>query len=193
MDNKTAKIEMFRKAIQQQADEEIAAITAEMRERKEAAGKTRSELATKSALDSIKAEKSRISAHFRREMSKCDYELKKSVLTHRNELINEFFEETECRVKSFAESEAYSQYLTRALQKIRVSIALDSATLIYARPQDVDAVRALTSCEVTADSSIRLGGLRALCRVKNVYCDATLDMALEDAKRAFTEKTELRL
>lgn len=188
------KIEMFRDAIQKQADEDISAIIAEMRERRSSADKTRSELASKEALDNIKNETGRINAQFRREMSKCDYDMKRTVLMHRNELINGFFEETEKRLKKFVESdEDYAAYLKRSLEKIRASIALDSATLIYARPQDIDAVRTLTSCEVTTDNTIRLGGLRAVCRNKNIFCDVTLDVALEDEKRAFIEKTELRL
>jgi len=192
MDN-NAKLELFRQAISRQSEEDAAAITAEIRERRKAAHKVKSELAAKDELDGIKQEISRSDAVFRREMSRCDYELKKAVLSYRNERITEFFSETEKRLRDFVSSEQYPEYLKKSLEKIRASIALDSATLIYARACDVDIVRSLTSCEVTADNSIKLGGLRAVCRVKNVLCDVTLDMALGDEKRLFTEKTELRL
>lgn len=191
--NNTSKTELFRKAIREQADEEIRTVTTELRERRAAAGKTRAELEAKDALEAIRTDTNRITAQFRREISKCDYEMKKSILNHRNDLINKFFTETETRLKKFVESEEYSAYLKRSLEKIRTSIALDSATLIYARSQDIDAVRSLTSCEVAVDNTIRLGGLRAICRTKNVLCDVTLDVALDDEKRLFTEKTELRL
>lgn len=192
MDN-NAKLELFRQEISRQAEEDAAAKTAEMRQRRKDAGKTKNELAAKAELDEIKTGFNRANSAFKREMSRCDYELKKAVLTHRNDLITSFFAETEERLKQFVASEEYSDYLRRSLEKIRSSIALDSATLIYARACDVDTVRALTSCEVTADNSIKLGGLRALCRNKNVLCDVTLDMALTDEKRMFTEKTELHL
>lgn len=192
MDN-NAKLELFRQAISRQSEEDAAAITAEIRQRRKAAHKVKSELAAKDELDGIKQEISRSDAEFRREMSRCDYELKKAVLSYRNERITEFFLETEKRLRDFVGSEQYPEYLKRSLEKIRASIALDSATLIYARACDVDIVRSLTSCEVTADNGIKLGGLRAVCRTKNVLCDVTLDMALGDEKRLFTEKTELRL
>lgn len=192
MDN-NAKLELFRQEISRQAEEDAAAKTAEMRRRRKEAGKTKNELDAKAELDSIRTEMNRADSTFRREMSRCDYELKKSVLTHRNNLITDFFGETEERLKQFAASEEYPAYLKRSLERIRASIALDSATLVYARACDVDIVRTLTSCEVTADNSIKLGGLRALCRTKNVLCDVTLDMALSDEKRLFTEKTELHL
>ncbi len=189
----TNKLEMFRQAIQEHAEAEAKEIMAEMRARKAASGRVKDKLATKDALNKIRTELAHSEADFKREMSRCDYELKKSVLIHRNELITEFFADTEKKLKDFTLSEEYSEYLKRSLERIRAAIALDSATLIYARPCDVDAVRALTSCEVTTDSSIRLGGLRAMCRNKNVLCDVTLDTALEDEKKRFNEKTELRL
>ncbi len=192
MDN-TKKLEMFRQAIQEHAEAEVKELTAEIKARRSASGRTKDKLATKEALNRIRSELAHSEADVRREISRCDYELKKSVLVHRNELITEFFNETEEKLKQFAESEQYADYLKRSLEKIRAAIALDSATLIYARPCDVDAVRALTSCEVTADHTIRLGGLRALCRNKNVLCDVTLDTALDDEKKLFAEKTELRL
>ena len=189
----TNKLEMFRQAIQEQAEAEANEIAAEMRARKAASGHTKDKLATKEALNKIRTELTRSEADFKREMSRCDYEMKKSVLIHRNELITEFFTETEAKLRDFVLSEQYPDYLKRSLEKIRASIALDSATLIYARACDVDIVRALTSCEVTTDNSIKLGGLRALCRTKNVLCDVTLDMALTDEKRLLTEKSELHL
>lgn len=192
MDN-NAKLELFRKAIEEQADTETKVIIADMRSKKAAAGRTKEELAAKETLNSIKTEIIRTEASFRREMSRSDYELKKSVLTYRNELITDFFADTEAKLRAFVESEGYEGYLKRSLEKIRASIAIDSATVIYARACDVDKVRAMTSCEVAADNSITIGGLRAVCRVKNVLCDVTLDVALQDEMSSFTEKTELRL
>ncbi len=191
--NNNAKLELFRQAIHAQAEEDAAAQTAELRRRRKAAGKTKASIAAKAELDEIKTEYYRANSSFRREMSRLDYELKKSVLTHRNNLITKFFADTEEKLEAFVKSEEYPAYLKRSLEKIRASIALDSATLIYARECDIDTVRTLTSCEVTADNSIKLGGLRALCRHKNVLCDVTLDMALEDEKRLFTTRAELHL
>ena len=78
--NNTSKTELFRKAIREQADEEIRTVTTELRERRAAAGKTRAELEAKDALEAIRTDTNRITAQFRREISKCDYEMKKSIL-----------------------------------------------------------------------------------------------------------------
>ena len=192
MDN-NAKIELFRQAVQEQADAEAKSAIATLRSNKAAAGRTKEELEAKAILNDIKNDFSRSEANFRREMAKCDYDLKKAVLTYRNKLITDFFDNIEAKLISFAVSDEYEGFLARSLEKIRTSISIDSATVIYARPCDVDKLRTMTSCEISTDSSIRLGGLRALCRNKNILCDVTLDMALQDEKRAFADKTELIL
>ncbi|MBQ8170457.1 MAG: hypothetical protein IJZ95_00565 [Oscillospiraceae bacterium] len=192
MDNNT-KLEAFRLAISQQAQDEAVSLTEEMRSRRKASRKYKNELATVAVLTRLRNDMSRREAAFRREMSRCEYDTKKAILRHRNELIESFFVQTEDKLKDFVCSDQYQDFLKRSLEKIRAAIALDNATLIYARVCDVDAVRALTSCEVAADNSIKLGGLRAVCRVKNMLCDVTLDMALIEEKKRFTEKTELRL
>lgn len=192
MDN-LLKIELFRQEIDRQAEEDAVALTTEMREKRHAASRTKVDIATRAALDDIKTMETHEVADFKRDMSRCDYELKKAVLTYRSSLIADFFAETERRLKAFAQSDDYAGYLKRSLEKIRASIAIDSATLIYARACDVDTVRSLTSCEVTADNTIRLGGLRAVCRQKNILCDVTLDMALDEEKRRFAAKKELRI
>ncbi len=192
MDNK-AKLELFRHAIEEQADAETKHLIAELRAKKATVGRTQEEIDAKVALNGIKTEMNRCEANFKKEMSACDYDMKKSVLNYRNNLITEFFSDIEAQLRDFVKSAEYSGFLKRSLEKIRASIAIDSATVVFARPCDVDDVRSMTSCEVTPDNSIRLGGLRAVCRQKNVLCDVTLDAALEDEKRLFSEKTELRL
>jgi len=192
MDN-NAKLELFRQARQEQADAEAKSIIADMRSKKAAAGRTQEEIDAKVTLNGIKTEITRSRTAFRKEMSKCDYDMKKSVLMYRSKLISEFFDDIEAKLKSFVDSAEYESFLRRSLEKIRASIAIDSATVIYARPCDVDIVRTMTSCEVTSDSNIQLGGLRAMCRVKNVLCDVTLDVALQEEMRAFADKSELSL
>ena len=192
MDN-NAKLELFKQAILESSQAESRTMITDIRSKRAAAGRTKEEIAAKETMNSIKTETARSEAAFRKEMSKYDYEQKKTVLMYRNDLIDSFFSDIEKKLREFAASDDYDGYLKRSLEKIRATIALDSATIIYARPCDIDKVRSMTSCEVTADSSIILGGLRAVCRVKNVLCDVTLDIALEDEKRGFNEKTELRL
>lgn len=192
MDNKQ-KLEMFSRAIDEQAQADISRITAEMQAKKEAAGKLKSSAAQQEALDEIRAERSRLEASFKKSISKCDYDTKIAVITHRKRLVDEFFAEIERETARFAESADYEKFLGRMLEKVRSEISLDDGTTVYARPADVQLVKKLTSCVVKPDASIVLGGICASCGEKNLYTDLTLDKAVMEERRAFSLKPELRI
>lgn len=192
MDNKQ-KLEMFSRAIDEQAQADIARITAEMQAKKEAASKLRSSAAQQEALDEIRAERSRFEASFKKNISKCDYDTKIAVIAHRKRLVDEFFADIEKKTAEFAASAGYEEYLKRMLDRVRAEISLDDGTTVYARPADTELVKKLTSCVVKPDPSIVLGGICASCSEKNLYTDLTLDKAVAEERKAFSLKSELRL
>ena len=65
--------------------------------------------------------------------------------------------------------------------------------VFYARPQDVEAAKSAVpaGCEVTADATIRLGGLRA--KSGAVEADDTLDMKLEAQKDWFLQNSGMSI
>lgn len=186
------KLKLFRAAINHQADEDIAVINKDAMAKRAAAKKSGKNVSN-AELKDLQTERARAESKLRKEITKCDYDMKKAVLAHRLTLIEGFFEEIRGEIKSFTESEAYKDHLKRCLDKIRSSISLDEDTIVCARECDVDMVRTLTSCKVTADNSIRLGGLTAWCKEKDLFVDVSLDNALAAEKEAFSSKAELRL
>ena len=193
MENNTAKLELFRQAIDAQADAEIAAFIQAEKDKAAAAVRARERLSDNAELGKILAEKDRIAAQFRKDIAKCDYEAKKDILSHRSKLIDEFFIELEEEMEEFVSSPQYADFLKRSIERVRTAIALDDNTVIYARHCDVELLRSMTACEVKTDSSIKLGGICAMCKRRGLFTDLTLDLALTDEKAAFSEKTELRL
>lgn len=185
------KAEMFRTAIDKQADEEIARNTSEIREKKSAAGKAKAERAAAEALAEVRAERGASEMRFKKELSRCEFETTKAVRAHRKEIIDGLFEEIRRELAKYSESEAYDGYLKRALSKAEGELGGDIT--ILAAPKDVDRVKKLTKHEVRADGNIALGGISALCRDKGLFADYTLDSALADEREAFTDKEELRL
>lgn len=186
------KLKLFRVAINHQADDDIAVINKIAMEKRAAAKKAGKSTANDELKD-LRAERARAESKLRKDITKCDYETRKAVLAHRTKLIEAFFEELSVELMDFAKSDRYEAYLKRCLDKIRSSISLDADTIICTRECDIEIVRTLTSCKVTADNSIRLGGLTAWCREKNLFVDVTLDNALADEREAFSSKAELRL
>jgi len=190
MNDNTARLEMWKQAINAQADAEIEELKAHAAEKSAAMGKERSERAAKEALAEINSERSSVEFRFKRDISKCDYDMKKSVLAHRNELIDGFFKEIEREIQSFSKTPEYTVYITRALERARTELG-GADIVISARPIDVERVKPLTAYPVEADASIILGGICA--RRGILYADFTFDRALENEKAAFSEKSELRL
>ncbi len=191
-DRTSEKLKLFRIAINHQADEDIAVINKDAlakRAKAKKAGKT----ASNDELRYLREERERVEAAMRKDISKCSYDMKKAVLRHRNQLIEDFFKQLESRLHQFVQSDSYTDYLRNCLEKIKCSISLDEDTVIYARPADVELVRSLTSCEVVSDNGIAIGGLCARCKERNRYIDVSLDNALATEKAAFTAKAELRL
>lgn len=185
------KAEMFRSAIDKQADEEIARSAKEIRAKKNAAGKAKEEHEMAEAVAKVRAERSVHEMKFKKEISRCEFETMKAVRAHRKQMIDSFFEEIRSDLSEFAGSEKYEEYLKRSLAKAEKE--LGGKFVVFAASKDVEAVRRLTDHEVRADLNIALGGISALDGEKGLFADYTLDSALSDEREAFTDKEELRL
>ena len=185
------KVEMFRAAVDKQADEEIARGAKEIRARKSAAGKAKQEHELAEALARVRAEKNAAETRFKKELSRCDFEAAKAVRAHRRELIDSFFEEIRGELSEFAKSSKYEEYLKSKLTKAEAE--LGARCVILASAKDVEVVKKLTTHEVREDKSIMLGGICAVDEAKGLFADHTLDSALAAEREAFTDKPELRL
>lgn len=186
-----SKLERFRAQIDKQADEEIAELTARIREKKNAAGKAKAEFAAREALAQVRAEQNSAAAKYKKEFSRCDFETTKAVRAHRNELIEGFFAEISEELAEFTRSAKYDGYLENSIKK--AEDALGKGCVILAAVKDVDRVKALTKNEVRADSSIIIGGICAMDEGKGLFADLSIDAALADEKEKFSDKAELRL
>lgn len=186
-----SKLERFRAQIDKQADEEIAELTARIREKKNAAGKAKAEFAAREALAQVRAEQNSAAAKYKKEFSRCDFETTKAVRAHRNELIEGFFAEISEELAEFTRSAKYDGYLENSIKKAEDT--LGKGCVILAAVKDVDRVKALTKNEVRADSSIIIGGICAMDEGKGLFADLSIDAALADEKEKFSDKAELRL
>lgn len=186
-----SKLERFRAQIDKQADEEIAELTARIREKKNAAGKAKAEFAAREALAQVHAEQNSAAARYKKEFSRCDFETTKAVRAHRNELVEGFFAEISEELAEFTRSAKYDGYLESSIKK--AEDALGRGCVILAAVRDVDRVKALTKNEVRADNSIILGGICAMDEGKGLFADLSMDAALADEKEKFSDKAELRL
>lgn len=186
-----AKMTMFRNAVNHQADREIEELTAKIREQRSAADRIREEHEQREALALLKAERTAAEASFTKELSRCDFEANKKVLAHRKELCDSLFADIESELIKFAESDKYDGFLAKKIAKSEE--ALGENVVILAALKDEKRVRGLTKHEVRADSTIVLGGICALDEKRGLFCDFSLDKALEDEREAFSKKRELMM
>lgn len=191
MDNMTARLELFRQAINSQADAEAAELTRQYEEKRSALDKEKSERSSGAALSEINAERSRTAAQFRKELSRCEFDRKNAVLAHRNQLLEQLFSDISEKLSDWTCTPEYTAYLSRALEKAQQELGTD--IVILARSADVAAVKALTSLPVQEEKSIMLGGISASCPAKGLYADFTLDSRLAARKAEFPRRGELRL
>lgn len=186
-----SKMTMFRNAVNHQADREIEELTAKIREQRSAADRIREEHESREALASLRAERNAAEAAFGKELSRCDFEANKKVLAHRKELCDGLFAEIESELIKFTENGKYDDFLAKKIAMAEQ--ALGENIVILASLNDEKRVRGLTKHEVRADRTIVLGGICALDEKRGLFCDLSLDKALDDERAAFSEKRELMM
>ncbi len=186
-----SKIGRFQVAVDDQADKEIAELTARIRERKSAAGKARAQFEGREQLAKIRAERNAAETRIKKEISRCDFEIERAVLSHRKELIDSFFEELGDELRGFAASDKYEAHLKKSLDQAEKALGKDFVVL--AKPDDVEKLKGLTSNEVRADNAISIGGICAMNEEKGLFADFSLDSAIDEEKEAFVSKKELKL
>jgi len=186
-----SKIGRFQAAVDGQADKEIAEQIALIRERKSAAGKARAQFEGREQLAKIRAERNAAETKIKKELSRCDFEIERAVLSHRKELIDGFFEELGEELCRFAASDKYEAHLKKLLGKAVES--LGNSFVVLVKSDDVDKVKKLTSNDVRADNTISIGGICAMNEEKGLFADFSLDSALSEEKEAFVSKKELKL
>lgn len=186
-----SKIGRFQAAVDEQADKEIAELTARIRERKNAAGMARAQFERREELAKIRADRNAAETRIKKEMSRCDFEIERAVLSHRKELIDGFFEELRGELSEFAASDKYDAHLKKSLDQAEKALGKNFVVLV--KPGDVERLKGLTSNEVRADNAIGIGGICAMNEEKGLFADLSLDSALDEEKEAFVSKKELKL
>lgn len=184
-----SKVSRFKAAVDEQADREIALRVEQIRERNSAAGKIRAQAQDREELAKIRAERNAAETRIKKELSRCDFEIERAVLSHRKELIDGFFEELKDELLAFAKSDRYEAHLRKSLEKAEE--ALGKGFVVLAKAADVDKVKALTPNEVRADGSIAIGGICAMN--ESMFADFSLDSAIDEEREAFVSKKELTI
>lgn len=190
------RLTTFLKTVEAFADEKCDAVRESTQKFKDESISAYRREAEKQTESYIEYETGRILSRVNREISDYEAEKKTALTKHRSSVTEKIFDEVKEKLSAFASSDEYIGFLKNSALNLKK--AMNSETLtFYLRPADMklaDAVKAaVPEASLEADESIMLGGLRAVDHISGISGDDTLDSRLEESRRSFAEKADLKI
>lgn len=116
----------------------------------------------------------------------------------RTEIAEQVFADAARELAAFTAKPEYEQFLAGSAARCAALLPQGEAAVLLVREADLPRADALRTafgrdCEVRADASIRLGGLKASCEAKGLLADDTLDARLQSQRGWFLEHAGLTL
>lgn len=190
-----AKTDNFLKAIKKHAEKQRQSIQIEVEHIKEEKIK---EARKKGKLDSSKYISDKLEAKKSEETSKVSKLMQdgqKELFLKRAEMTESVFNKAEEKLIKYTQTEKYSQKLIDSAKAIS-NIFEEKNCVLSISEKDLgsaDKISALFSgkAEVTADKSIKIGGIKGFCPELNIIADETLDSKLAAQREWFVENSGL--
>lgn len=175
--------EQRRKEIVQQIDSYITA-EAEKAETEE----------LRSAQDRVRYENERIQAQTNSRLAKATTDISAELAAKRTAITNTVFDLAASRLKEFAKTEEYADWLAKGLKEMAGLLGSDMT--VFTRKEDVEIVKKAAAqvdakCIVEVDEAILVGGVRAEKGSKKV--DDTLDSRLKAQEDWFYQNSGLSI
>ena len=143
---------------------------------------------TEQARNEVALDRQKTHTLYAKELSKSDFAAHKSVLAHRCGLVDSLFEDIKNKLEEFAKSDKYSGFMTALAEKADKEQAFSKDCVINVGRNDkqlADDIAQKYGIGVAVDRNIELGGLSVYYPSENIYIDYTLDLALEQERKAF--------
>mgnify|MGYP000870719642 CR=1 FL=1 len=141
----------------------------------------------------IQREMSQMRSRIARDLALKEMDLKRSILQKRQGITDDVFRLSAEKLKDYAGSERYGEFLKKSAQKI--GALLDQpGTVIFYRPGDEKYEAEIrgafgSPCSFQTDETIRIGGIRARNDAMGLFADETLDALLESQREWFEEQS----
>lgn len=193
MDASNNNTKAFTDAIKKMAAEECKKIDEETRLiKKQRLASVKSQAIDKYK-DYIQYETARIQSEKNKLISSQTDSSKKELAVLRREICDKVFLECKKRIEEFSESEAYKDFLKKSVSEVQSALEDEKITVLV-REQDMALLEKLDEkYSVKADSSIKLGGVKAVGQESGCLADNTLDLKLEAQKEWFLANSELKI
>ena len=194
---KSAKTDNFLNAIKKYADEQRNAMRIEVEQLKEEKIK---EAEKKAKYDSEKLIAEKLEAKRNEQtalLAKKTQEGQKKLFLERAEMTDNVFKKAEEKLIEYTKSAEYSEKLLQSAKEI-VALFGDEKSMLYINEKDMaysDKIKALFggNAEISADKTVRIGGIKGYCENMGIVADDTLDSKLYAQKEWFVENSGLSL
>lgn len=179
------KLDRFVNSVNGEVDVQISGMLREAEKEGEAIMSSAKDDALKASYDRIQKAVKDTEAQYKRMIAQAEQEHHRSLLSHREALVEKIFDNIRKRLVQFRQSEDYPAYLQKQLRDVKLS----ADGIIYLAPADMqyaDLLKGSSGAQVCEDDSIQLGGLSITAKDSKCIMDKTLDTAFDEQRKAFS-------
>ncbi|MCI5816090.1 V-type ATP synthase subunit E [Ruminococcus sp.] len=179
------KLDRFVNSVNGEVDVQISGMLREAEKEGEAIKSSAKDDALKASYDRIQKAVKDTEAQYKRMIAQAEQEHHRSLLSHREALVEKIFDNIRKRLVQFRQSEDYPAYLQKQLRDVKLS----ADSIIYLAPADMqyaDLLKGSSGAQVCEDDSIQLGGLSITAKDSKCIMDKTLDTAFDEQRKAFS-------
>ena len=188
------KLEIFRQVIMKEVDDKNKQLLRELNESFDNAVEDAARAAAKQARERVRLERYKIDRGFNKDVVAAAAKAKRELITLRETRTDALFDEIKAEIQAFTESEAYEEYLLRAVIKAQADgTEANPYTYVQLLPKDMRyAARITYSTRLTVEAAEAgneagwLGGFRLLTGSRRVIADYTLAARIEEKRSAFS-------
>lgn len=179
------KLDRFVNSVNGEVDVQISGMLREAEKEGEAIKSSAKDDALKASYDRIQKAVKDTESQYKRMIAQAEQEHHRSLLSHREALVEKIFDNIRKRLVQFRQSEDYPAYLQKQLRDVKLS----ADSIIYLAPADMqyaDLLKGSSGAQVCEDDSIQLGGLSITAKDSKCIMDKTLDTAFDEQRKAFS-------
>lgn len=123
---------------------------------------------------------------------RAENDMKKEILSRREEIIDSVFQEAKKKLSQFAESEAYGAWFDKKLA-LALNGTGEGKKTVYVTPKDVPAAEKSGEKVIAVSDKDFMGGVRVVNEDLGIIADCSFGEELSEAKENFLQKSSLSI
>ena len=186
--NVRKKLDAFTNIVLQEAEQSRKEMLSEMNRQVDAACAEAERAARRQAEERLRVEQLKAEQLKNRDIIRASTNARKGLLTLRNKLTDEVFEAVTQKLRAFAQTSAYEDYLTQVAARLKAQNQGQAIILTFCADDMPVGRRVAQSLQLQAQETDEdiIGGLRALLPDKNAIIDESFATRLQKERSSFS-------